>query len=176
MSRRSLHKSILDSCRVARAKRSSALLVVALLAACGFQIRGAADVPPEMARTYIEAPDRYSLFYRKLRDALRNNGVAVVDGASDATTVFSILSDDTGQRVISVSARNVPRDYEVWYTVGYRVTSGERTLIDPTNQTLTRDYTYDETKVLGKAREEEILRAALADDLVRIVLIQISAL
>ena len=45
-----------------------------------------------------------------------------------------------------------------------------------TTQTLTRDYTYDETQVLGKAREEEVLRDALVDNLVRITMIQLSAL
>ena len=46
----------------------------------------------------------------------------------------------------------------------------------PQTLTLTRDYTYDSTLVLGKAREEELLRDAIVDDLVRIVLKQISTL
>jgi hypothetical protein len=35
---------------------------------------------------------------------------------------------------------------------------------------------YDETVVLGKAREEELLREAIVDDMVRIVLKQFSTL
>jgi outer membrane lipopolysaccharide assembly protein LptE/RlpB len=42
--------------------------------------------------------------------------------------------------------------------------------------TLTRDYTYDSTLVLGKAREEELLREAIVKDLVRVVLRQIARL
>jgi len=42
--------------------------------------------------------------------------------------------------------------------------------------TLTRDYTYDSTLVLGKAKEEQLMRDAIVDDLVRIVLKQISAI
>ena len=42
--------------------------------------------------------------------------------------------------------------------------------------TETRDYTYDETLVLGKAHEEAVLREAIAKDLVRIVLKQVSSL
>ena len=41
---------------------------------------------------------------------------------------------------------------------------------------MTRDYTYDPTLVLGKGREQELLRQALVDDLVRIVLKQIAAI
>jgi LPS-assembly lipoprotein len=150
--------------------------VLLLQAACGFQLRGATSVPPEMARTYIEAQDQHSLFYRRLRDSLRNAGVDVVDSPFDATATFSILSDIPGQRVLSVSARNVPREFEVFYTVFYSVRTEEGTLLEPRSQTLTRDYTWDETQVLGKEKEEELLREAIVDDLVRIVLIQLSAI
>ncbi len=149
--------------------------VLLLQAACGFQMRGAASVPPEMARTYIDAQDRRSLFYRRLRDGLQNAGVNVVDSPGDATATFSILTDLPGERVLSVSARNVPREFEVFYTVFYSVQTEDETLLEPSSQTLTRDYTWDETQVLGKEKEEELLRAAIVDDLVRIVLIQLSA-
>jgi len=146
------------------------------LAACGFQLRAAPDIPAEMSRTYISADDRYSQFYRKLRDELGNAGVQLVDSPAKSSAVFSILADETDRRVLSVSARNVPREYEVYYTIYYSVESGNDTIMTPQSLTLTRDYTYDETLVLGKAREEELLREAIVDDLVRIVLKQLSSL
>ncbi len=54
--------------------------------------------------------------------------------------------------------------------------AGPRSLLESQVLTLTRDYTYDSTLVLGKAREEELLREAIVKDLVRIVLKQISTL
>lgn len=147
-----------------------------MLAGCGFHVRGSASVPPEMSRTYIATNSEHTVFYRKIRAAFRGAGVDVVDTPDEATAIFRILEDHTGQRVVSVSARNVPREFEVWYTVHYELSSGEKMLIPESMQTLTRDYTYDETEVLGKAREEEVLRDALVDDLVRIALIQVSAL
>jgi LPS-assembly lipoprotein len=152
------------------------LLSVVLLAACGFQMRGAGSVPPEMARTFIAAEDHRSLFYRRLRDSLRNLGVEVVASADDSTATFSIISDLPGRRVLSVSARNVPREFEVFHTVSYSVQAGEATLLDARSQTLTSDYTWDETRVLGKEKEEALLREAIVDNLVRIVLIQLSAI
>jgi len=129
-----------------------------------------------MARTYIATDDQRSLFYRRLRDSLRGAGVIVVESPFDATATFSILSDIPGQRVLSVSARNVPREYEVFYTVFYSVQAKDVTLLEPRSQTLIRDYTWDETQVLGKEKEEELLREAIVDDLVRIVLIQLSSI
>ena len=139
-------------------------------------MRGTTSVPPEMARTYIDTSDRHSLFYRALRQELRNAGVSIVESPVDATATFSIERDLTGQRVLSVSARNVPREFEVFYTVFYSLRTEEKTLLATRSQTLTRDYTWDETLVLGKEKEEQILREAITDDLVRVVLIQLSSI
>ena len=154
----------------------AAILLTLLLSGCGFQMRGASTVPPEMARTYIETPDRHSLFYRELRAELRTAGAEMVDRPEDASSVFSIVLDETGQRVLSVSARNVPTEFEVYYSVSYRLIAGERTLMPIRGQTLTRDYTWDETLVLGKEKEEQILREAIVDDLVRVIMIQLSSI
>lgn len=129
-----------------------------------------------MERTFILTEDRHSGFYQKLRRELRSSGVDVVDSPADATAIFSISRDITDQRVLAVSARNVPREYEVYYTVTYQLDSGQSTLMPIQTQTQTRDYTWDETEVLGKEKEEQLLRDAIADDLVRVVMIQISSL
>ena len=151
-------------------------MVVTLVAGCGFQLQGALTVPPEMERTYIVTDDRHSLFYRKLRSRLRAAGVGLADTAADSTATLSILRDETDQRVLSVSARNVPTEYEVFYTVEYAIDGDSGRLLDARMLTGTRDYTYDSELVLGKSREEELMREAIADDLVSIVLKQISRL
>lgn len=129
-----------------------------------------------MEKTYIATDDRHSPFLREFEIELQAAGVEVVDSVSDATATFTISFDETSQRVLSVSARNVPTEYEVYYTISYSLDSGSDTLMPQQTLTLTRDYTYDSTLVLGKAREEELLREAIVDDLVRIVLKQISTL
>jgi LPS-assembly lipoprotein len=147
-----------------------------LVAGCGFHLRGALTTPAEMERTYIASVDRHSLFYRRLRAAMKAAGVQIVEDASAATATFTISIDETDQRVLSVSARNVPTEFEVFYTVEYRLDDGAKSLLEVQLRTLTRSYTYDSTLVLGKAKEEELLREAIVDDLVRIVLKQISTL
>lgn len=153
-----------------------ALLVTLMLGACGYQLQGAFSVPPSMAKTYIDTDNRHSTFFIELRKMLRANGVQVVDAESDATAVFHVHADLTGQRVLSVSARNVPREYEVFYTVQFSLEDESGVLLDPQLRTLTRAYTYDETRVLGKAQEEEFLRNTLVKDLVRIVLRRLSSI
>ena len=129
-----------------------------------------------MQRTFIEAIERNSLFHRELQARLRAAGVELAASPDDATAILTISIDETDQRVLSVSTRNVPTEYEVYYTVEYGLSSGEESLLAPQYLTLTRDYTYDETLVLGKAREETIMREAIVQDLVRVVLKQLSSL
>lgn len=150
-------------------------LLTHFLVACSFQLQGAVTVPAEMERTFINTDDRYSLFYRAFRKDLLAADVNIVDSPDEATATITIYFDKTGQRVLSVSARNVPTEYEVFYTIQYGLMSGDVALIEVQDMTLTRDYTYDATLVLGKEKEQELMRDAIVQDLVRIVLKQISA-
>ena len=77
-----------------------------------------------MERTYIATDDRYSQFYRALEKRLLAAGLELTDAPADATAIFSITFDTTDQRVLSVSARNVPTEYEVYYTIAYSLDSG----------------------------------------------------
>lgn len=151
-------------------------LIILLITSCGFQLRVAKNLPIEMDRTYISTEDEYSIFYRQLKKGLYERGVEVVESPVDATAVFNILQEDTGQRVLSVSGRNVVREYEVFYRIFYSIQTKDKLIKSPQEEILTRDYTYDETLVLGKEREENLLREAIADDLVRIILMKLASL
>jgi LPS-assembly lipoprotein len=151
-------------------------IVTLLTAACGWRLQGSAKLSEKMASTYIVAEDRYTDFNRALRDALRASGARLASSPRDATAVVTIIDDESGQHVLSVSARNTPEEYEVFYTVKYSVSSGGEELIPPQKIELTRDYSYDETAALAKQREGAILREALARDLASLVLRRLSVL
>ena len=68
-----------------------------------------------------------------------------------------------------------------WPGIGNVVRSGDGFRFIPRpmalqDVTFTQDYTWNETLVLGKAREEDLLRDAIVSDLVRTILKQISSL
>lgn len=152
------------------------MCTVVSLAACGWRLQGAAKLSPTMTVTFVDAEDRYTDFNRALRDRLRASGAKVTERAGDATAVVKIIKDQTGQRVLSVSARNTPEEYEVFYAVEYSVVSGGNELIPPQKLELTRDYSYDTTAVLAKEREQAVLREALAQDLAGLVLRRLASL
>lgn len=153
----------------------AAAAVGLLPAACGFHLRGDVRYPPEMAVTYIETTDRYTPFYRKLKTSLRQGGVRVTANRADAGAVLRILQDESGQRVLSVSARNTPVEYDVYYIIRYSLEIGGSEALEPQQLNLNRDYTYDETLVLGKGAESDVIRQALAGDLVGLVAQRLSS-
>ena len=141
-----------------------------MLAACGYQLQSYDRLPAEMQMTYLQAGDHHSMFYRQLRRALVDAGITLTNDPGQALATLVIRKDDTGQRLVTVSAQNQPLEFEVFYEVSYLVRSKERELLPVQAISVTRDYTYDQTIVLGKRQEEEILREVLARDLVRRVL------
>ncbi len=141
-----------------------------MLAACGYQLQRYNQLPAEMQLTYLQAGDHHSLFYRQLRRALDDAGITLTDGPGQSTATLVIRNDDTGQRLVTVSAQNQPLEFEVFYKVSFLVRSKDRELLPMQDISVMRDYTYDQTIVLGKRQEEEILREALVRDLVRRVL------
>jgi LPS-assembly lipoprotein len=157
-----------------RRLRRAAVLLLPVLAACGFHLQGVARLPPAFAATRLVAEDRYTDFHRALEDTLRASGSRLA--GSDATATIEVLTDDSGQRVLSVSASNTPTEYEVYYTVRYRARIGDKEVLSPKVLTLTRDYSFNETAVLAKEHEQEQIRAALARELAALVMRRLTAL
>jgi len=161
-------------CRIAAPLLLLACSIV--VTGCGFHRQGVTTMSPLMKATYIDAEDDRSGFQLELRRALLASGARIVPTAEEATATLRIARDETGRRVLSVSARNTPREYEVYYLVRYSVTAGGKELLPPQDLELTRDYSFDETRLLAKEEEEEILRAAIARDLAGIVLRRLASL
>jgi LPS-assembly lipoprotein len=152
------------------------VLLSVLLSACGFQVRGTMELPPAMSTVFIDTSDRHSPFYRELTETIRASELTLTDSPSAADAVIKIHVDTTGRRPLSVSARNVPREYEIFYSVTYSVVLKSEEVLAAENFVLTRNYTYDETLVLGKAREEDVLRQSLAADQVRLLVQRVGAI
>lgn len=151
-------------------------LLALLLASCGFHLQGRQPLPEAFAYTFVETRDEQTDFVQDLRKALIASNVNVVPTRGSSGAVINVHEDEITERVLSVSARNIPTEYELTYTVLFSVTSGDRTLIDKEEITATRDISFDEAQLLAKEREQEILSEALARDLVALVMRRLAAL
>lgn len=160
--------------------RARALPIVtglaALLAACGFHLEGHTPLPKPLSVAYIDAKDRQTDFVQGLRKALLTAGAHVTDDAARATAVVHVLQDTVTPRVLAVSPTNLPREYEITYVVRFSVSAGAKDLLSAQEVSLSRDYSFDEHVLLAKDNEEDILRGALAHDLVGVVMRRLSSL
>ena len=71
--------------------------------------------------------------------------------------------------MLSVSARNPPEEYEIFYSFEYSVDRGGKEVLEPQPLELIRNLSFDESQLLAKDREEAIIREAMARDLAVLV-------
>ena len=134
-------------------------LLLLVLTACGFHLRGQLDLPPALASTYIESNGADSNLIKRLRSSLLGNGVVVTANRSEATAILRILRDSYDRRVLSVGGGRKIREYEIHYAVQFELVElGGDPLVAPQTVELFRDYTYDEDDILGKQGEEASIR------------------
>ena len=145
------------------------LVLCALLAGCGFHLEGREQLPRSLAGLRVEAGDNQTDFVHALRARLAGAGAQLDSDAPDAARVH-VLADSTSERVLAVSARNIPTAYELSYRVRLSVEAGGRELMPPEEHVLTREYSFDERSLLAKSREREALYQAWAEDLAALYL------
>ncbi len=144
-------------------------ILAALLGGCGFQLRGEADLPPEMAQTQIVVEDPYSTLPRRVQTLLEQNGVKIV-GASRATAILEIPVNEVVTSVLTIGNSARVQEYRVSHTVQFRLLdAGGSELLSMQNLRQSREVSFDEQKILATSREMEYLKDDLAEDLARLL-------
>ncbi len=161
--------------------RGAGLVLVAgllpLLAGCGFQLRGVADLPPVMARTYVQITDRYGEFARSLERKLRANGVQVVADPKQADAILDVVEARFIREAASFSGDALISELRLTYRVAFRLLDADGKPLSRRNEVvLFRDYSFDSSAVLASQSEEEFLREDLESSMSTEVIIRLEAL
>lgn len=146
------------------------LLGAAVVAGCGFHLQGAVRLPEGSRKVCMVTADELSPFAVELRRALAASGAQLMPSTAGADTVIRVLRDRVDRRVLSVSARNTPREFEIIYVLEYAIDQAGKELWPAQELELRRNFSFEESQLLAKDREEEILRQAMARDLADLVL------
>lgn len=147
-----------------RAVRWILLAMLLALTACGFKMRGVADL--KFHSLFIQGPT--ISISKPFKRSLAVNGVKIVSSADQADLLLEIMSEAQEQRILSLSGRGLVREFELFYTVNFRVR-------DPSSETWgevqtiqgRREITYDDSQLLAKQLEQERLYNDMKDDAVR---------
>jgi LPS-assembly lipoprotein len=154
------------------------LAAAGMLSGCGFRLEGRYPLPAALSTVRIDTVDAQTDFYFGLRRTLLSSGAHLTDDVSDASAaVLHISADSYSNVIVTVSSRNIPTEYELTYTVRYSVDgAGGKQLIAPEQRVLVRDYNYSESEQLAKQHEQQILSAALGQELATVVMRRLSSL
>lgn len=153
------------------------LLAVAMLSACGFHLRGAADMAMPFKSIYLGFASTSTLG-NALRRNIRGAGSTVIaTDPKDAEAILDVLSETREKIVLSLNNQGRVREYTLIYTFKFRVRDNKGTeFLAPTEIRLTRDINYDETQTLAKESEEVMLYRDMQNDLVAQILRRLSAI
>ena len=167
----------MDALRPRLMRACALLLAGVLLSACGFQLRGSGgqfNMP--FHSIYLAFPDTSSLG-TELKRNLRGGETVVVGDADKAEARFDVLSENRGKSILSLNSQGRVREYLLTYTLVFRVRDpkgGE--LLGPTEISLKRSISFNESQVLAKESEEALLYRDMQTDLVQQILRRLAAI
>lgn len=149
-----------------------ALIISAILSACGFELRGVADL--SFKTIYIQGPKL--TVTRDLERMLKVNGIKLVEKSEDAELMLELMSESNQKRILSLSGGGLVREFELIYMLNFRIRNAKNPLWDQV-QTVRgrRDFSYNDNAVLGKAEEEARLIADMRNDAIRELMRRLSA-
>lgn len=139
--------------------------------ACGYQLRGLqnGNVALTVSSVYVSGGEQDAALLALLKQRLQQSGVTEVDSESAADVSLNIGAVSQSRRVLSVNTSAKVSEYELHYSVGYRISvpDGES---KQRNSSARRDITFDEDQVLAKAEEELRLYQDMRSDVVNTIL------
>ena len=147
-------------------KTLAALLCALLLAGCGFQLRGGANLPFETL--YLQAPQS-SLFALQLRRIISaSDNTRVTNSQKDAEATLVLVNELREKTILSLSGGGRVREYQLRYRISYRMLNKNSVEIIPTTEiALTRDFSFSDDETLSKEAEETLLFRDMQNDAVQ---------
>ena len=151
------------------------VLLTATLAACGFHLRGSAGSDLPYASMYIALPETAEVRVWLERYLRGSTNTTVSDDAKTATVTFQQLSDSRDKSILSIDARGRVREYRLQMRYRFRLVDAQgREIVAPQEISMNRDMTYDDSQVLSKSMEENLLWRDMTNDLVNQIMRRLS--
>lgn len=147
---------------------ATVLALVLVLAGCGFQLRSALVLPPDLGPIQVEGRGQYSPLADALSLALQRAGATVVEGRQEQPVArLSILSERWGTTPTSIDAFGRAQEYSLRYAVVFRMQRADgEDLVPQQAIELAREYIASPTELTGTDSERELLGREMERDMV----------
>jgi LPS-assembly lipoprotein len=155
--------------------RSPLALALALfLAGCGFQLRGTANLPfDKLYMAPVSTPGVALDLKRNIQSGTRTT---VVDDVKSADAVLEFSREVREKLILSLASTGRVREFQLRYTVAFRVHDGKGGEFVPTSTVaLVRDITYNDSDVLSKESEEQLIYRDMQSDMVQQIMRRLAA-
>jgi LPS-assembly lipoprotein len=151
------------------------------LAGCGFHLRGeGGHYTLPFATLYVGLPESSPLAIDLKRNIRANGHTTVAASAKEADGVIEVITDPEKTRtktILSLNSNGRVREYLLTYNIVFRVTDKTGTeLLAPTQISLNRPITFNETQLLAKEQEEALLYRDMQTDLVQQMMRRMAAI
>ena len=151
-------------------------VLVACLAACGFQLRDALVLPPDLDPVMVKSRDRYSPLADSLAQSLVRAGAEPAAADDPAPAVLDILAERWGDTPISVDSRGRAQEFSLRYAVVFELRNGDGTVLVPQQSVeLSRDYISVPSNAFGTEGERDILVREMRREMAAAVLRRLGA-
>jgi LPS-assembly lipoprotein len=138
-----------------------------LLASCGFQLRGQAQLPFQS----LYVPGSTPLVVELRRNLASASKARVVSNPKDAEAILGFTGETREKVILSYNTDGKVSEYQLRYRVGFRVTDPKGQVYVPTSEILlTRDIVFNDAQVLSKESEELLLYRDMQSDMVQQIL------
>jgi LPS-assembly lipoprotein len=150
-----------------------AALALLLLAGCGFQLRGTAVVPFET----LYLPNTTGGIALDLkRNIQAGTRAKVVGDPKDAQAIMQFTEETRNKEILSLTGTGRVREFQLRYRVGFRVHDGKGGEYVPQSLIqLTRDVTFNDSEILAKEAEEQLLFRDMQSDMVQQIMRRLAA-
>lgn len=150
------------------------IVLSVLLAACGFQLRGTAELPFDTL--YVPPATTPGIALDLKRNIQAGTHTTVVDDPKKADAVLEFSQELRDRLILSLAATGRVREYQLRYRVDFRVHDGKGADFIPISTVqLTRDITFNDSDVLSKEAEEQLLYRDMQSDMVQQIMRRLAA-
>ncbi len=149
-------------------------LLAGLLAGCGFQLRGAVEVPDAFQPLYVAGAGP---LVEAVRTRLVGSDVRQTNAPKEAGLILTIYRQERDSRVVAVDENGKALAYEQSYRFDFQADGGDGKALMP-RQTLLLQRTFDDNpnvEVLGKDTESEYIYQDMVDDAAGQILLRLRA-
>jgi len=145
--------------------RAALIAAAALLAGCGFQLRGQASLPFET----FYVPGSTPLAVELRRNVSASSKTRLVDSPEKAQAVLAFTDEQRDKTILTFTSAGKVNEFRLRYRVGFRVTDPTLAQVFlPTSEIiLTRDMSFNDAQVIAKEAEEQLLFRDMQTDMVQ---------